>query len=621
MGDVKVVIDGKEVVVPEGTTILEAAKKVGVEIPTLCYLNWPGWIKHDIGACRICVVEVEGMKDLVTACNTPVEDGMVIKTCTPRVLEARRMQLELLLSEHHLECTLCPRNGKCELQDLAARLGIRKIRPVGERKVWEKDESSPAIVRDPNKCIVCQRCVNLCANTQTVGALELYGNGVDAIVRPKGGYPLAETQCTFCGQCIHVCPVGAITEKEVIDDVWKALNDPEKFVVVQFAPAIRASLGEELGLPPGEIVVGKIYAALRRLGFDRVWDTNFAADLTITEEAAELVFRLVKNGIISLDDIKGPLIKPDEKILEEVKPALPQFTSCCPAWVKFAETFFPDIALNNVSSCKSPQQMFGPIAKTYAAEKLGIDPRKMVVVSIMPCTAKKFEATRPEMCDAFKYWLEKGIVSENEKFPDVDYVLTNREFAQMIKQAGLNFKELPEECPDPLLGQYTGAAAIFGRTGGVMEAALRTAYEYITGKKLGKLEWEELETLEGVKTATVEINGYEVKVAVVHGLGNARKVCKSVREGGEFSKYTFIEVMACRGGCIGGGGQPIPTREHTIKARVEALSRHDKELPIRKSHENPEIIQLYKDFLGYPVSKLSHHLVHTSYYDRSNTIK
>ncbi|RDV83270.1 NADH-dependent [FeFe] hydrogenase, group A6 [Ammonifex thiophilus] len=570
---VSLVIDGQKVEVPRGTTILEAAKKVQVNIPTLCYLKDIG---HDVGACRICIVEVEGQRDFVTACNTPVEEGMVVRTNTPAVREARRMTLELILANHPMECPTCPRNGNCELQSLAAQFNIREIRFPRVRREFPLDDSSVAIIRDPNKCIACRRCVTVCENVQTVGVLELQKVDGQAIVGVKGGVPLAETNCVQCGQCALVCPVGAIYERDDTDKVWAALADPTKHVVVQTAPAVHVTIGEMFGMPVGTDATGKIVAALRRLGFDAVFDTNFAADLTIMEEGSELLERIEKGGV------------------------LPQFTSCSPGWIKFLEHFYPEL-LPHVSSCKSPQQMLGPVVKTYYAQKKGIDPKDVVMVSIMPCTAKKFEAARPEM--------------NASGYRDVDIVLTSRELGRMIKEAGIDFANLPDENYDDPFGTGTGAGQIFGATGGVMEAALRTAYELATGKTLPKLDFVEVRGMKGVKEAAVELNGKTIKVLVAHGLANARLLMEKLKAG-ELKDYHFIEVMTCPGGCIGGGGQPIPTTTEIREQRIAGIYERDKKLPYRKSHENPDIKKLYEEFLGKPLSHKSHELLHTKYTPR-----
>ena len=607
MGEVKIIIDNKEVRVPEGTTILKAAEKAQIKIPTLCYLEW---IKHDVGACRVCVVEVESEDNLVTACNTLVRDGMVIKTNTPKVREARKLQLELMLSEHHLNCPTCPRNGNCELQSLAAQLNIKAIRPQEEEKVvWEVDDSSPALVRNPNKCIVCQRCITMCKEVQTVNALDIYGTGINAIVKPLNEKPLIESPCVFCGQCSIICPVAAIVEKDDIEKVWEALSNPELHVVVQTAPATHVTIGEAFDFLTGADITGKLVSALKTLGFDAVFDTNWSADLTICEEGVELIGRIVANKL-NKDSIEVSLF--GKKINLDVTPfknkPLPQFTSCCPSWVKFIEQFYPEF-LEHVSSCKSPQQMLGPIAKVYYAQKKGISPEKVFVVSIMPCTAKKFEATRPEMNAASKYWNNPNILR------DVDVVLTSRELIKMIKEAGIDFANLPDQKYDPIMGESTGAGQIFGATGGVMEAALRTAYEAITGKTLPKLDFEAVRGIDGIKEATVEMNGLNVKVIVAHGLGNARHLLEKLKAG-ELKDTHFIEIMACPGGCIGGGGQPVGSDLEIREKRIQGIYERDKKLPLRKSHENPELLVLYEEFLKIPCGEISHKLLHTHYTPR-----
>jgi iron-only hydrogenase group A len=572
--------------VPEGTTILEAAQRVGVRIPTLCYLERV----QAIGACRVCLVEVERAKALVPSCVTPVTDGMKVKTNTRRVREARRTVVELLLSDHDGDCQTCERNDDCELQALARELGIREISYRGETSRKIMDRSTPALVRDTSKCILCRRCVTVCNEVQGVGALFPQGRGFETVVGPAFCRDLDTVVCVQCGQCAAVCPVGAISEKDQLDEVWAALDDPEKHVVVQTAPAIRAALGECFGYPPGTLVTGKMVSALRRLGFDAVFDTNFTADLTIMEEGTELLTRL-KKALVEKEDV-----------------ALPQFTSCSPGWIKYAEHFYPEI-LPNISTCKSPQQMFGAIAKTYYAEKLGKRPEDIFVVSVMPCTAKKFEAQRAEMNDS-------GV-------QDVDVVLTTRELGRMIKQAGIDFCSLPDDKMDSPLGLSSGAADIFANTGGVMEAALRTAWEIVTGRPLPfeNLHVKAIEGLEGVKEAEAEITGtlpewsflegVTLKVAVAHGLGNARKVIERLQSGE--AEYHFVEVMTCPGGCIGGGGQPRMTTDEVRKARIQAIYREDEGKKLRKSHENPEIKQLYEEFLGKPLGERSHHLLHTHY--------
>ncbi|MGI9860198.1 NADH-dependent [FeFe] hydrogenase, group A6 [Moorella naiadis] len=570
MSTVKLTIDNVPVEVEAGTTILKAAEEAGIHIPTLCYLEGI----NEIGACRVCVVEVEGARNLMASCVTPVAEGMMVKTNSPRVRMARRLNVELLLSNHKMECPTCIRNLNCELQSLAQELGIRQVRFEGKKSEYPIDDSTPAIIREPDKCILCRRCVSVCEKVQGVKAIAPLGRGFDTVIAPAFQEKLLDIACVECGQCTLVCPVGALYEKDYINDVWAALADPEKFVVVQTAPATRVSIGQEFGLPPGSVNTGQMVAALRRLGFDRVFDTDFTADLTIMEEGSEFIERFTKGGV------------------------LPLITSCSPGWVKFMEHFYPEF-IPNVSTCKSPQQMFGAVAKTYYAQKAGIDPAKMIVVSIMPCTAKKFECQRPEMRDS--------------GYQDVDYVLTTRELARMIKETGIDFRSLPEEQYDDPLGESTGAAVIFGATGGVMEAALRTAYELITGETLPALDFYDVRGLKGIKEATVDIKGTQVRVAVAHSLGHARQLLERVKAG---EQYHFIEIMCCPGGCIGGGGQPIPTNTAIREERIKGIYQADKEMPIRKSHENPSIQALYREFLGQPLGEKSHHLLHTKYTPR-----
>lgn len=568
---VTIYLDGREVKVPEGVSILEACNMEGIKIPTLCYFEGlTPW-----GGCRICMVEVEGQPNLVASCVTDVREGMKIKTSSKKVREARKTNLELLLSNHPLDCQLCDRNGSCELQDLSYQFGVREIRFPGEKKTYEVDRSSPSIKRDASRCILCGRCIRACQEIQAVFAIDFANRGFDSLVSPSLGLPLGESVCVNCGQCILACPTGALSEVSHVEMVWEALEDPEKFVILQTAPAIRVSIGEPFGLPPGTVTTGKMVAAFRRLGFDRVFDTNFAADLTIIEEGTEFINRLQKGG------------------------KLPLITSCSPGWIKFMEHFYPEL-MENVSTCKSPQQMFGAVAKTYYAQKLGIDPQDMVVVSIMPCTAKKFECQREEM--------------KSSGCQDVDYSLTTREAARMLKEKGIDLREMPEEEFDDPLGISTGAAAVFGATGGVMEAALRSVYEIVSGKTLESLDFYDVRGMEGVKEATVNIDGLEVGVAVAHSLGNARKILDQIKEGN--SKYHFIEIMACPGGCIGGGGQPIPTDLDIRMKRIEAIYQVDKNLSLRKSHENPAIKQLYEEFLGEPNGEKAHQLLHTHYLPR-----
>ncbi len=572
MSMVNMTIDGRQIQAESGMTVLEAAKLAGIRIPTLCY--HPDLTVRAV--CRICMVEVKGAKTLQAACAYPVGEGLVVRTNTPQIRSSRKVNLELLLSNHPFECPTCVRNQNCELRELAYEYNITSIRFQGERKQYAIDDSSYSIVRDPNKCILCRRCVDVCNNLQAVGGIGPVNRGFDTVIAPAYDTPLAEIACANCGQCINRCPVGALYEKDAINDVWAALADPGKHVVVQTAPAVRVALGEEFGMGAGAIVTGKMAAVLRRMGFDAVFDTNFTADLTIMEEGYELIHRITNGGV------------------------LPQLTSCSPGWIKFIEHFYPDL-LPNLSTCKSPQQMLGAIAKTYYAERSGIDPAKVVSVSIMPCTAKKFECERPEMDDS--------------GFKDVDYVLTTREFARMIREAGIDFVNLPEEGFDSPLGAGTGAAVIFGATGGVMEAALRTAYEVITKQELPKVDFEAVRGMEGIKEATVQVGDLPVRVAVAHGLSNAKQLMDRVRAGE--ANYHFIEIMCCPGGCLGGGGQPVPTNAEIRKKRAQAIYQEDLNLPWRKSHENPDVQQIYREFLGEPLGEKSHHLLHTHYTPRS----
>jgi len=580
-------IDNKDYEILEGTTLLAACRKAGIDVPALCYLEGV----NEEAACSVCVVEVKGAKVLMRSCATLVREGMEILTNTARVRKARRMNMELLLAGHADDCFTCDRSQTCTLKKLAFNMGIREIRfPKATRVEMEPDASGYSLIRDPNKCILCRRCISVCAKVQSVHAIDVTHRGKASFVSTFMGRGLAHTECINCGQCLLVCPTGAIVENNAIDSVWKALNDKTRIVLVQTAPAVRAAIGEEFGMPAGSLVTGKMAAALRRLGFAKVFDTQFTADLTIMEEGYELIDRIQN---------KGPL---------------PLISSCSPGWVKFAEHFFPGI-LENLSTCKSPQQMFGALAKTFYAQKLGVDPRKIVVVSVMPCTAKKFEAQRPEMNAAFTYWKSKMQLNEDDGFPDVDYCLTTREAARMMKEAGINFLHLADESFDEPLGVSTGAGVIFGATGGVMEAALRTTYEVLTKQPLGKLEFHDLRGMKGIKTAEVNINGLPVKVAVAHGLGHARHLMEEVQAGK--SPYAFIEIMSCPGGCIGGGGQPIPTDAEIRKKRMAALYQEDEGKKIRKSHENPAIISLYKEFLEAPMSEIAHHLLHTHYAERT----
>ena len=572
MSEFTITINDREVKARPGMTVLQAAQEAGIKIPTLCYHpDLP-----PMGACRVCLVEIEKERVLQPSCSFPVREGMKVQTHSAAVRKARRTVVELLLSDHPSECTACARNRNCELQTLAEELGIREVRVRVDPPGHAVDDSSLSVVRDPDKCILCRRCIQTCELIQGVSGLRIKGRGYKSIVGAAFDTPLGHALCVNCGQCINRCPTGALTEKTHIPAVWGALEDPNLFTVVETAPAVRIALGEALGMPPGEIVTGKLTSALRLLGIDRIFDTDFTADLTIMEEGFELIHRVKTGGV------------------------LPQLTSCSPGWIKFIEHFYPEL-LPNLSSCKSPQQMFGAVAKTYFAQETGVDPANMRVISIMPCVAKKFEAARPEMNDS--------------GYRDVDYVLTTRELAQMIKEKGIDFAALPESEYDDPLGQSTGAAVIFGATGGVMEAALRTAYEVITGEKLENVDITAVRGMEGVREATVKAGDLELKAAIAHGLGNAAQLLDRVAagEGG----YHFIEIMACPGGCLGGGGQPIPTSPTIRQARAGAIYQADRDLPIRRSHENPSIKQIYERFLGEPLSEKSHHLLHTKYTPRT----
>jgi NADH-quinone oxidoreductase subunit G/NADP-reducing hydrogenase subunit HndD len=565
-------INSIDISVPENTTILNAAKANNIKIPTLCYYEDLG-IKSD---CRICVVEIEGQKGLSTSCSTIVKEGMVVKTNSPRVLNARKTITELILANHDANCTACAKNLNCELQALANKLGIDHNRFETVLKVRPIDDNNPSIVRNPNRCIKCGRCIDVCKNIQGINVLEMMGRSHDAAVTPAYGRYLSEEFCTFCGQCSSVCPVGAILEKDDTDRVWKALHEPNKKVIVQIAPAVRVSLGEEIGAKAGSIVTGKLVAALKLLGFYQVFDTDFTADLTIIEEGNELIRRIAEGSV------------------------LPMITSCCPGWISYAEQHYPEI-LDHLSTCKSPQQMFGALAKTYYADKMDIDLADLFVVSVMPCTAKKYEAEREEM-------------SSDHQHPDVDAVLTTRELGKMIRQMGINFDKLEEAPFDNPFGITTGAAAIFGATGGVMEAALRTVYEVVNKKPLKDINFTNVRGLEGIKEAEVKLGDKVIKVAVAHTLANAKKIAEQVKNG--TSPYVFIEVMCCPGGCIGGGGQPYGTTTKTRQERIDATYRVDENMPIRKSHENPIIAELYKEFLIAPLGEKSHHLLHTTYHPR-----
>ena len=574
---VNIKINGVEISAPAGSTILEAARLANIEIPTLCYLKEI----NEIGACRMCVVEVKGAKSLVTACVYPINEGMEVYTNTPKVVSSRKKTLQLLLSNHDRKCLSCVRSGNCELQKLCRDYKVDDEGLYdGERIQYELDTSAAHMVRDNNKCILCRRCSAVCEKVQGICVIGPNERGFRTFIGSAFEMGLGETSCVSCGQCIAACPTGAIYEKDNTQEVFAAIADPDKYVVVQTAPAVRAGLGEFFGYPIGTDVEGKLAAALRRLGFDKVFDTNFSADLTIMEEANEFLDRVQNGGV------------------------LPMITSCSPGWIKYCEHYFPDMT-ENLSSCKSPQQMFGAIAKSYYAEKMGIDKEKMVVVSVMPCTAKKFEIGRDD--------------EDGAGVPDVDFAITTRELGRMIERAGIKFETLPDEEFDLPLGLGTGAAVIFGATGGVMEAALRTAVEKLTGEELASLDFTDVRGTKGIKEATYNVAGMDVKVAVASGLGNARELLKKVQSGE--ADYHFIEIMGCPGGCVNGGGQPqqpgyVRNTVDIRAKRAEVLYNIDKNNPIRKSHENPAIIELYDTYLGEPGSHRAHELLHTTYVKR-----
>src|SRR5574344_898105 len=580
-------IDNHSITVPSGTTILEAAQEIGIEIPTLCHIDLKGTcINNHPASCRICVVEVEGRRNLAPSCATKCTEGMVVHTSSLRVMNARKVVAELIFSDHPNECLTCPKSGDCELQDLAKRFNIREMPFAGGELSLRKREVTASIVRNMDKCIFCRRCETVCNDVQTVGALGAVRRGFNTTIAPAFDKKMSESECTYCGQCVAVCPVGALTERDNTNKLVEDLADPDKIVVVQTAPAVRVALGEEFGYPAGTIVTGKMVYALRELGFNYVFDTDFAADLTIMEEGAELLDRLTR------------YLDGDRSV------CLPILTSCCPAWVNFFEHQFPDL-LDIPSTARSPQQMFGSIAKSYWAEKMKVLREKIVVLSIMPCLAKKYECDR----DEFK-------VNGN---PDVDYSISTRELATLIKRANIVFRLLPDGDFDQPLGESTGAGVIFGTTGGVLEAALRTVYEVYTKKKLPNIDFTEVRGLEGIKKATIDLNGFPLHVGIANGLGNARRLLEEIRSGK--SEFHVIEIMACPGGCIGGGGQP---QHHgnveILKARTAAIYREDLQKPLRKSHENPFIIKLYEEYLVKPLIEHAHKLLHTHYFNRSENV-
>lgn len=604
---VNLTINNKMISVEDGTTILEAAKQNNILIPTMCYLE----DVHKLGSCRICVVEQEGMKNLQASCITQVTEGMKIQTNTKRVRDARKVIYELMISDHPKDCLKCGRNRNCEFQELGELIQIDSSRFEGEKSKEYIDDTSPSIVRDASKCILCRRCVTICNEVQGVGILNSQFRGFSTVVSPGEELPLNTSSCTFCGQCTTVCPVDSLKEKDATQMVWAALLDPNKTVVIQTAPAIRAALGEEFGYEPGKCVTGKMASALKEMNFDYVFDTNFAADLTILEEGTELLKRLTqyfyKKGLITKEQLAKTGFGETENV-----PVLPMITSCSPGWINYIEHFYPD-QLDNLSSCKSPHMMLGALIKSYFAPKIGVNPKDVFVVSVMPCTAKKYEVTRPEMV--------------NDGYPNVDAVVTTRELAKMIKDAGIDFHKLPDTPFDNPLGLSTGAADIFGVPGGVMEAALRTVYEVVTGRELpfDQLHVKPIQGLERIKAAefTIEdakdewsfLNGVTVKIAATSGLKGASELMEDIKSGE--SPYHFIEVMGCPGGCISGGGQPRLTDNEKRLKRIQALYDEDEGKEYRKSHNNPYITKLYEEYLGHPLGHISHELLHTSYTRKS----
>lgn len=578
-------IDRHSTAVPEGTTVLEAARSLGIDIPTLCHIDLKGTcIRNTPASCRICVVEIEGRKNLAPACSTKCTEGMVVRTSTLRVMNARKIVTELILSDHPNECLTCPKSGDCELQNLALRFNVREMPFNGGELSLRKREVTASIVRNMDKCIFCRRCESVCNEVQTVGALGAVRRGFNTTVAPAFDKMMTESECTYCGQCVAVCPVGALTERDHTNRLLEDLNDPDKVVIVQTAPAVRAALGEEFGMKPGTSVTGQMVTALREMGFDYVFDTDFAADLTIMEEGSEIMQRL-DNHLRGIPGTKLPIL-----------------TSCCPAWVNFFEHQFPDM-LDIPSTARSPQQMFGSIAKNWWAAKTGIPKERLVVVSVMPCLAKKYECDRPEFT--------------TDGIPDVDYSLSTRELARLIKRFNISLQSLPESGFDAPMGESTGAGVIFGASGGVMEAALRSVYELRTGKRLENVEFTQVRGFEGLREAEIDIDGFRLKAAVAHGLGNARRLLEQIREGR--GEYHVIEIMACPGGCIGGGGQPVHHgNSEILRARAEALYVEDRSKPLRRSHENPYIVKLYEEYLGKPLGEKAHALLHTHYFNKKS---